>query len=372
MKLIFFIDSRRKIGGGSYAQFVFAKNLALRGHEVVIFAADKNFYSTQLKVETLKVYYRHTIPLFYKRIGIDKINDIWAYLYAIFVIKPFIKKFKPDWIIGYLRPSAIKAEKLGKQLNIKVANFVYENPVWMQQVLSEELNDIPLKSLLKSWKKTKHAYENSKILIPNSKLSGIKMKEWIPNAPISNPVYPGIEKIEIKSYSRDIDIIYIGRLHFLKNINELLLACKPGYSIVIIGKGEEEEKLKKLAKKMSLNIRFLGAVSDEDKWEYLQKSKLLISPSSFEGFGMPPLEALACGCQVLCSDIPIFHEIYSSDVMYFNLHDIADLKEKIELILKNKTDTVSKLPDKYTWINAAIKIESILQLDSPKILSSEK
>ena len=150
MRLIFFIDSIRRIGGGSYAQFVFAKNLALRGHEVVIFAGDKNFYSDELtNVENLKVHYRHSIPLYYKKIGIGKLNEVWDAIYTTLVIKPFIKKFKPEWLIGYLRPSAIKAEKLGKKLNIRIANFVYENPLWMKQALHGELDGAVMKSLPK-------------------------------------------------------------------------------------------------------------------------------------------------------------------------------------------------------------------------------
>ena len=66
-----------------------------------------------------------------------------------------------DFIIGYLRDSAIKAQRIGKQYNIKVANFVFENPQWMK----EDLKDIweeewKQDSFKDSWLKTKTAYTN--------------------------------------------------------------------------------------------------------------------------------------------------------------------------------------------------------------------
>ena len=144
-------------------------------------------------------------------------------------------------------------------------------------------------------------------------------------------------------------------------MDELLKACDPAYKIVVIGKGAEEGKLRKLARERSLDVHFAGSVSNEEKWNWLHRSKLLVAPTSFEGFGMPPLEALACGCQALCSDIPVFREIYGSDVWYFTLHDISDMKAKITSALNGKnTKAQSKLPGKYTWENAARDIESIL------------
>ena len=160
---------------------------------------------------------------------------------------------------------------------------------------------------------------------------------------------------------RDIDIIYLGRLHALKNINELLLASSPQHRTVIIGAGEEMTTLQEIASVRNLKVDFLGSVSDDDKWSYLKRAKLLVSPSSFEGFGMPPLEALACGCMVLCSDIPIFREVYGSDVSYFKLHDVKDLRSKISYLLALNKQSHSLLPQKYTWENATLRIEQILK-----------
>jgi len=362
MKLIFFIDSARKIGGGSYAQYVFARTLALKGHKVIIFAGDRNFYSDKLNVNNLTVHYRSSIPTFIKGIGISRVNDLLRKLHQVFIIKPFVKKYQPDWLIGYLRVSAIKAQVLGTLLNIKVANFVYETPDWLEQQLG---NHLP-KRLLKSWYQTQIAYEKSTVLIPNSRFSRAKMLEWIPSSRVTEPVYPGVDVdgLDFNPIVRDIDVIYLGRLHALKNINELLLASSPQHRTVIIGAGEEMTTLQEIASVRNLKVDFLGSVSDDDKWSYLKRAKLLVSPSSFEGFGMPPLEALACGCMVLCSDIPIFREVYGSDVTYFKLHDVKDLRSKISYLLALNKPSHSLLPQKYTWENATLRIEQILTQSS--------
>ena len=363
MRLVFIIDSRKNIGGGEYAQFKFAMEMAKRGHKILIFSGSKNFLSEDLiKQKNLIIKYRKTVPLIKKRMGLGKIDKVWSNTYYETYAKNQIKKFRPDWIIGYLRESAIKAIKIGKSLNIKVANFIYETPPWMKEQLGKDW-DLQLKheEFSKSWQNTKKAYEQSDILIPNSGLAGKKCFQWIPKAKVSVPVYPGVEAPVPKNVKRDIDIIYIGRLDKLKNVSDILKASEGKNSrICIIGKGDEENNLKILASLNNLKVDFKGAVTDKEKWKLLNRSKLLVFPTSFEGFGMPPLEAMAMGCNVLCSDIPIFKEIYGREISYFKLNDIKDLRRKIEHVIKLKPET-TKLTQKYTWSNAAKKIEGILK-----------
>ena len=356
MKLIFLIDSNRKIGGGSYAQYVFAKHLAKLGHQVTIFAGDKNFYSSNIDHNNLEVYYRSTIPKITKGIGLGKLNRWWSWFYEWRVIRPYVRNHQPDWIIGYLHQSAIDAVSLGSRFRVKVANFVYETPEWMEAQLGIQWNE----KEKRYFNEHKTAYENSTILIPNSKLAASYMRRWIPEVTVTQPVYPGINPIDVTSTTRDYDIIYVGRLHKLKNVDQLLKACKPEHKIAIIGNGEEMSSLKEIATQAMLNVDFLGSVSDQAKWEYLSRSKLLVCPTRFEGFGMPPLEALTCGCKVLCSNIPILKEVYGSDVEYFELDDIEDLSTRIEQLLSTNHVKKSNLPQVYTWENAANTIEKIL------------
>ncbi len=96
------------------------------------------------------------------------------------------------------------------------------------------------------------------------------------------------------------------------------------------------------------NITFTGRISDDDLKALYHKVSLLVQPSLYEGFGMPPLEALTCGTNVVLSDIPVFKEIYKDfPVSFFKQNDSEDLCDKI-LETLNKPDPNS-LPDIYSF-----------------------
>ena len=86
----------------------------------------------------------------------------------------------------------------------------------------------------------------------------------------------------------------------------------------------------------------------------------MVFPSSFEGFGMPPMEALLHGIPCICSDLPILREVYENHVIYFKEHDIKDLAIKIEYFLEN-IGSLSKITEpgkqyvlnKYGWDKSA-------------------
>ncbi len=63
-------------------------------------------------------------------------------------------------------------------------------------------------------------------------------------------------------------------------------------------------------------------------------SDLFVFPSSYEGFALPIIEALSTGTPVICSNIPIFWEIYGKNVTYFDLNDHISLEANIRLMLK--------------------------------------
>jgi glycosyltransferase involved in cell wall biosynthesis len=104
------------------------------------------------------------------------------------------------------------------------------------------------------------------------------------------------------------DLIYAGRLIEHKNIDLLIRALRmvksevPDVKVLIVGDGPEMKNLKSLARELDLdqNIRFLGFLEDYSHALALMKSsRIFISPSTREGFGMAALEANACGIPVV-------------------------------------------------------------------------
>jgi glycosyltransferase involved in cell wall biosynthesis len=108
-------------------------------------------------------------------------------------------------------------------------------------------------------------------------------------------------------------------------------------------------------------IRFTGRLADDELKKLYSQSALLVQPSFYEGFGLPPLEAMACGTQALISDIPVFQELYRDfPVVFFRSGDVDDLKQKlIELLHHKEPEYIqlsAELKERYTYEKTASAI----------------
>jgi len=114
------------------------------------------------------------------------------------------------------------------------------------------------------------------------------------------------------------------------------------------------------------NIRFLGRVDDNKLIELYSNAVCFVYPSLYEGFGIPPLEAQACGCPVILSNIQVFREIYRNSAVYFNPLDPDDIANKIQEVINNENLRLLLIKNgfenskKYTWENSAKQFFNIL------------
>jgi glycosyltransferase involved in cell wall biosynthesis len=106
-------------------------------------------------------------------------------------------------------------------------------------------------------------------------------------------------------------------------------------SLLLVGNhGPETAAIRSLIKQQSLeaSVELIERVSDgELRWLYANCEFLMV-PSSMEGFGLPIIEGLFCGCRVVCSDIPSFREIGGDACHYFDLHAESDSSAMVEAI----------------------------------------
>ncbi len=144
-----------------------------------------------------------------------------------------------------------------------------------------------------------------------------------------------------------------------KNFRWLLHAAKkdPDSIFAIAGGG----KLKGAAEAEGFvnlpNIHFLGYINDEDAKTLMANCKAFLFPTLYEGFGIPPLEAAACGCKrIILSDTPCMHEIYTDNAAYIDPKDYG-ATDFCSNIVFCKTD---ELLDNYSWRSSAQKILTIL------------
>ena len=105
---------------------------------------------------------------------------------------------------------------------------------------------------------------------------------------------------------------------------------------------------------MPENVRLLGYVTDEVAKTLMRDCKAFLFPSLYEGFGMPPLEALSAGCScVVVSDIPVMHEIFEDEAVYVNPLAVEDF-------VCREADA-GKILAKYSWKKSAKKLLRILK-----------
>lgn len=98
------------------------------------------------------------------------------------------------------------------------------------------------------------------------------------------------------------------------------------------------------------NVILLGYVTDEEVKALMKKCKAFVFPSYYEGFGIPPLEALSVGAKIIISEAACLPEIYKDCAYYINPDDSdCDLSE----ILKEKVISPEKILSYYTYKNAA-------------------
>ncbi|MEK7097372.1 MAG: glycosyltransferase family 1 protein, partial [Patescibacteria group bacterium] len=129
-----------------------------------------------------------------------------------------------------------------------------------------------------------------------------------------NHFYPDADRAFVKeTYQLDNFILYAGQIQERKNVSGLIAAyheldeaLRRQYPLVIVGGAPSEaflERLKKQVGTLGLNeqVKFLGRVPDDTLRKLYSSAKLFIYPSFFEGFGLPPLESIACGTPAIVS-----------------------------------------------------------------------
>lgn len=106
------------------------------------------------------------------------------------------------------------------------------------------------------------------------------------------------------------------------------------------------------------NILMTGYLSDGEVKALLQKCKAFVFPSYFEGFGLPPLEALSCGAPIIISDKTSLPEIYGGSAHYID-PDNPDVD--LDNLLKEAVEPPSAVLEKYTLEKSARRLYEVIQ-----------
>ena len=113
---------------------------------------------------------------------------------------------------------------------------------------------------------------------------------------------------------------------------------------ILAGVGQYCEQLKRRATTLGITDRidFLHAVGDHDLANLYRGCSALVYPSRMEGFGLPPLEAMAYGRPVIISDIPVFRELFGDAPYFVKLGDSASWRGVFSEFLDSSSDAKTK------------------------------
>src|SRR6185503_13324463 len=83
------------------------------------------------------------------------------------------------------------------------------------------------------------------------------------------------------------------------------------------------------------DIRMLGFVADEQLPDLYRAAEVFVYPSLYEGFGMPPIEAMACGCPVICSTRGSLGEIVGNAAAIVDPENVDSMAKQLSLLAKD-------------------------------------
>lgn len=155
--------------------------------------------------------------------------------------------------------------------------------------------------------------------------------------------------------------ISIGSLAPNKNLKWVFEAAKvnPNKQFVIVGRASLEEYGVNIDEFSAENVILTGYVSDEELKALLNNCRALIFPSTYEGFGIPPLEALALGKEAIVAKTSCMPEIFDGYVHYL---DPLNADVDIDSLMNTKVKSPENLLEKYSYKNAAKIIYNTLKI----------
>jgi glycosyltransferase involved in cell wall biosynthesis len=180
-----------------------------------------------------------------------------------------------------------------------------------------------------------------------------------------------ISKIKLKYSLPDNYILYVGRFNVRKNISILIKAFsffkrrnKIDFKLVLVGKKDwKSQNLKKLVSKLNLSdkVKFIDYLPYSDLPAIYKNAKLFVFPSFYESFGLPPLEAMACGIPCITANTSAFPEITQDATLKINPNDAEELAAAIERLIFDQSLINSyiakglELTKQFTWAKTAKK-----------------
>ena len=220
----------------------------------------------------------------------------------------------------------------------------------------------------------KHAVEQAKHIVVPSEVVKNTVEKYYPHHAKITVAYEGMTSFSSNNetpHSKQPYLLCVGSLYPHKNIELVLPHLKrhPAlYLKVASARSVFLDRFRQTVEEYNLNSRveIIEHPSDEELATLYANAFAFLFPSSSEGFGLPGLEAMSQACPVICSDIPIFHEIYGDAVLYVDFKYEASFNDSINSLKDSSMRAMyvergHQQTKRYSWMNHAKTVLQIYQ-----------
>ncbi|RYY37997.1 MAG: glycosyltransferase family 1 protein [Sphingobacteriaceae bacterium] len=206
---------------------------------------------------------------------------------------------------------------------------------------------------------------NNLFALPDEKISVVY------NAPAQKFICPSVDALE---FEKEDFYLFVGSFDPRKNLGTLLKAfASPqlqNVKLIVVGKKWDTFNYNDMV--ITPNVTMLNDCNDELLSYLYKRAKALINCSLYEGFGLPLIEAMASGCPLLLSDIPVFREIAGEHAVYFSPMDENSIIEAVILIENQDIDITNYIITynyrdsfKFSWQKSARQLQLVINTLTP-------
>ncbi|MDI6820370.1 MAG: glycosyltransferase family 4 protein [Candidatus Hodarchaeaceae archaeon] len=349
-------------GGGEAHAFFLSRELVKRGHGVKMVTGRWRGTPEHEVIDGIEfIRYGSYSPWFDEPIAVSLKNMAVNTVSCVRALNRILKAKKPDFLVtpmSFAFPRVFVLARAHKIPLIAEVHDVYEIPLYLHHY-RRDYGPLVYPGLFYVW-----LYNN----LPRyadlvETVSVQNIEPMVRSYGIARErIFVTGNGIEIEKYKyskeKQQTIAVLGRLVSYKRVDmaiEIFRRVKekvPDVKLVIVGDGPDRRRLMELAK--DKGIKFRGFVAEQEKLRVLQRAKVLLSCSEFEGFGIVPIEALACGAFPVVSDIPAHREVVGKRGFLFR--DASEATREICNLLSEE-EKRRKLAEKgreyveatYTW-----------------------
>lgn len=192
-----------------------------------------------------------------------------------------------------------------------------------------------------------------------------------------DPDYRPLPESEIADFRNQNNLerpflLHVGTLQPRKNLPVLLKAMaqikNDEFDLILAGaKGWLYDEIFALVENLGLDgrVRFTGYVKDQDLPFWYNAARALVFPSVYEGFGMPVVEAMACGTPVVAANASSIPEAGGKAALYFDPHDVGALAQQLtEIFHKDSLVETMRLrglaqAERFSWQQAGLETSQV-------------